>query len=156
MGRFLLLFIALLVFLNACVPDQIANPGEVIYQFVPGQVDPLFSGNGGLTPIAAKQVAPLLVTYFSLQSSAAPGYEQLDFQFSDEVSPGIRELTFISQSNDKLNKIISIWRVVDRGVNFVGVFAETYASDHSLNVVEIENNAFRFLDRKFKRISSAR
>jgi hypothetical protein len=109
-----------------------------------------------LKPTAAQQVAPLLVTYFSLQVSAAPGYEQLDFQFSDEVSPGIRELTFISYSKDKSNKIISIWRVVDRGVNFVGVFAETYASDRSLNVVEIENNAFRFLDRKFKRISSAR
>jgi hypothetical protein len=156
MNRILLFALSCLVFLNACAPAQTANPGEVIYQYVPGQADALFAGTGALTLTAAQQVGMSLVTYFSSQSTASMGYSNLKFQSAPEISPGTREMTFVAQKNDESNQIQSVWRVVDRGSNYVGVFATTKTTDSSVNVANLENAAFGFLDRMFKRISSAR
>jgi hypothetical protein len=156
MNKILLVALSCLVFLNACALAQTANPGEVIYQYVSGQADALFAGTGALTLTAAQQIGTSLVTYFSSQSTVAPGYGNLKFQSAPEISPGTREMTFVAQKNDRSNQIQSVWRVVDRGSNYVGVFAITKTTDSSVNVVNLENAAFGFLDRIFKRISSAR
>ena len=156
MNRMYVLLISLIVMLCACVPAPTANSGEVIYQYVPGQADAMFAGTGAVTLTAAQRVGLSLVTHFSSQTSIALGYSNLKFQSAPETSPGTRDMTFVAQKNDNSNQITSVWRVVDRGSNYVGVYATTATTDTSVNVANIENEAFKSLDGSFKRISSAR
>jgi hypothetical protein len=156
MGKASLTMIGFLLLFASCVPAPSANLGEVIYQVPSSQSSSLVTAAGGVTLSAWQRVSASLVLYFSIQRTAAPGYGNLKFQSSKNIAPGTSESTYLALHSDGNNQIKSVWRIVDRSSEYVGVFASTTSTDKNINVADIENAAFTFLDNSYKRIGSAR
>jgi hypothetical protein len=151
------LILLFFVLLTSCLPPApTASPGEVIYEYIPGQADALFANTGAAPMPVPLRVGTSLISYFLVQKSVADGYANLKYQESKQIDQTTIDLSFVAQKITGAGQIQSVWRIVGRGGNYVGVYANTTSTDLNVNVAAIEQAAFAFLDRSFKRIASAR